>query len=117
MFRSVHIVKSADAESTGVFRIVMNLARDARQHGYELDVLFLADGPLQAVASAAGITAHVIPWNGKFQDVIGAAQSVLLAATAPRQHRTSALGRTRSASHLPVRRRTSCGTARTRPNQ
>ncbi len=85
MFRSIHIVKSADAECTGVFRIVMNLARGARQHGYEVTVLFLADGPLQAQASAAGITAHIIPWNGKFQDVFGAARVCLWL----RRHRAS----------------------------
>ncbi|MFZ0395931.1 MAG: glycosyltransferase family 4 protein [Terracidiphilus sp.] len=77
MFRSIHLVKSAQPECTGICRIIMGLAKYAEPNGYECRVLFFADGPLKAQMSAAGISAHAIPWNGTFQDVVGAVRVCL----------------------------------------
>jgi|GEM_PF-1516688 len=77
MFRSIHLVKSAEPECTSICRIIMGLAKYAEPQGYELRVLFLADGPLRAQMSAAGISTHSISWNGTFQDVSGAVRVCL----------------------------------------
>lgn len=50
----------------------MNLAKHAGEFGYEIEVLFFAEGPLREQASAAGIRAAVVPWKGTLKDVWGA---------------------------------------------
>ena len=72
MYRSIHIVPSAEPECTGICRIIMGLAKYAEPQGYELGVLFLAGGPLKAKMSAAGVSAHCISWDGTFKDLLGA---------------------------------------------
>lgn len=72
MFRSIHLVQSAEPECTGICRVVMGLAKYIEPQGYELRVLFLADGPLRAEMSSAGISADCISWNGTFKDLLGA---------------------------------------------
>lgn len=77
MIRCMHLVKSAQPECTGICRIVRSLAKCAKQHGYDISVVFLADGPLRAQMSAAGINAHVVSWKGTFTDVPGAVRAGL----------------------------------------
>ncbi len=69
---SLHIVKNALPECTGICRIVRGLARHAGDYGYQVRVLFLGDGPLAEEMRAAGIAAEVIPWSGSVGDVAGA---------------------------------------------
>ena len=77
MIRCMHVVKSAQPECTGICRIVNSLAKYAKQHGYDISVVFLADGPLRAQMSAAGTNAHVVSWKGTFTDVPGAVRAGL----------------------------------------
>jgi glycosyltransferase involved in cell wall biosynthesis len=72
MFRSIHLVKSAGPECTGICRIIMSLAEYSKPHGYDVSVLFLSSGPLRAQMLAARISAHAISWNGTCQDIVGA---------------------------------------------
>lgn len=65
-------MQNAQPECAGVCRIIKDLAKTAPQHGYEFAVLFLGDGPLRERLSDAGISAHVIRWEGTFADVGGA---------------------------------------------
>lgn len=76
MFRSIHVVKSAQPECTGICRIITSLAKSAKQHGYNLSVVFLTDGPLRGEMSAAGINVHVISWKGTWKDFPGAVRAV-----------------------------------------
>jgi len=75
LFRSIHLVKTARPESTGICRIIMSLARFAKPHGYAVSVLFFEDGPLRAEMAEAGISAHAISWKGTFQDLPGAVRA------------------------------------------
>ncbi len=67
----LHIIQSAEFECTGIVRIVAGLAQHAGTHGYEMSVLFFADGPLRSVAGSFGIPVTVIPWHGRRSDVAG----------------------------------------------
>lgn len=69
---SLHIVKNALPECTGICRIVRGLAPHAGAHGYAVRVLFLGDGPLAAEMRAEGIPAEVVRWSGGLADAGGA---------------------------------------------
>lgn len=68
----LHIVKSAQPECTGMYRIITALARHAEAHGYRVQTLFLEDGPLRAQLEAAGVAASAVRWNGRKTDMAGA---------------------------------------------
>ncbi len=77
MLRSIHLVQSAQPECTGICRIIMSLGKYAGPHGYDVNVLFLADGPLKGQMQAVGIGAGVISWNGTPRDLVGAVRLFL----------------------------------------
>jgi len=65
-------VKSAQPECTGISRIVRGLAKRAGSLGYEISVLFLEEGPLEAAFLAEGIQASTVSWSGTRDDLAGA---------------------------------------------
>lgn len=70
----LHIIQSAGFESTGIARIVTGLAQHAGSRGYEVSVLFFADGPLRSATDSAGIPVTVIPWRCTRNDAAGVAR-------------------------------------------
>lgn len=71
----LHIIKSAQPECTGILRIVSGLAEHSASHGYQVSVLFFADGPLRQVMERAGIPASVVEWQVNRSDVAGVARA------------------------------------------
>ncbi|MGC2162391.1 MAG: glycosyltransferase family 4 protein [Silvibacterium sp.] len=67
----LHIIKSAQPECTGILRIVYGFAKHARTYGYEVSVLFLADGPLRQEIGKAGIPSGTVEWQARRSDLAG----------------------------------------------
>ena len=67
----IHIVKTAELECAGIFRVVEALAQSTGEFGYAAKVLFLAPGPLVDLARTDGIDAAVVAWDGTARDGAG----------------------------------------------
>jgi glycosyltransferase involved in cell wall biosynthesis len=68
----IHIVKTAEPECVGVYRVVECIARHVGEFGYTAHVLFLAPGPLEDAARKAGFETSAIAWDGTLRDPAGA---------------------------------------------
>ena len=69
----LHLLGSADVESTAHMRIVRPLAEGLEGRGYATHVWFLGDGgPLVSDAAESGLCPRVIGWSSSWQDPAGA---------------------------------------------
>ena len=71
----LHLLGSAEVESTAHIRIVRPVAEGLRDRGYAVHVWFLGgDGPLIEECMEAGLYPRVIGWTAGLRDPLGAAR-------------------------------------------
>jgi len=68
----IHILKNAQLEFTAIGRIVQGLAKHGSSYGYDTSVLFLGDGPLEAMMKAEDIPTSIVHWEANRHDLVGA---------------------------------------------